>query len=163
MPVTLLYVDQARWELDEHIRTDLRRIYDDAPEERIQTREVTPFIEQHLHDRQFFACAHFNGHLLGAVAIFEADDRAWWLSELCVRKVSRRRGVGSRLMALLGEKAKQESRKLRIETDTLPLADRLLLSKLGYRPFSGDTLNVGRAVGSGAFSDYVELDPQGKG
>ncbi len=93
------------------------------------------------------------------MAIQEADDRAWWLSELCVRKTTRRRGVGSRLMALLGEQAKQDGRVLRIATTTLPLADRVLLSKLGYRPMAGESSEPGLT----ATSDFVELDPQGKG
>ncbi|WNL42881.1 acetyl-CoA sensor PanZ family protein [Halomonas sp. PAMB 3264] len=165
MPVTLLYVDQTRWETDDAVRQELSRIYADAPRERLRTRTVAPFIDQHLvqSPRQFFACARFNGHLLGAVAIYEADDRAWWLSELCVKSSARRRGVGSRLMALLGEQAKEDGRTLRIDAGSLPLADRILLSKIGYRPFSAPP-----AAGSGALSDsgiheYVELDPQGNG
>ena len=90
----------------------------------------------------------------------EADDRAWWLSELCVRKTTRRRGVGSRLMALVGEQAKQDGRVLRIATTTLPLADRVLLSKLGFRPVAETSSS---APDLPATSDFVELDPQGKG
>ncbi|MBP5978591.1 MAG: acetyl-CoA sensor PanZ family protein [Halomonas sp.] len=160
MPVTLEHVDLARWDTDEQVRLDLIRIYEDAPKERVPTQEVLVFIEQHLNANHFFACAHFNDHLLGAAAIQEASDRAWWLSELCVRKITRRRGVGSRLMALLGEQAKQEERKLRIETTHLPLADQVLLSKLGYRP---GTNAEGPASGKPLISNFVELDPQGKG
>ncbi|MGO2243013.1 MAG: acetyl-CoA sensor PanZ family protein [Halomonas sp.] len=159
MPVTLHHVDQARWEADEQVRLDLVRIYQDAPQERIPTPTVEPFIDAHFNGRHFFACALFNDRLLGAVAIQEGTDRAWWLSELCVRTTTRRRGVGSRLMALLGEQAKQEGRVLRIETSSLPLADRVLLSKLGYRPMS----NPMTPAGMPATSDFVELDPQGKG
>ncbi|OJA05586.1 acetyl-CoA sensor PanZ family protein [Halomonas sp. QHL1] len=160
MPVTLHHVDQARWEADEQVRLDLMRIYQDAPQERMPTPTVEPFIEQHFAGQHFFACALFNDRLLGAVAIKEGEDRAWWLSELCVRKTTRRRGVGSRLMALLGEQAKQENRVLRIATSTLPLADRVLLSKLGYRPMANPETPV---AGMPATSDFVELDPQGKG
>ena len=85
MPVTLQYVDQARWEADEQVRIDLVRIYEDAPQERMPTPTVLPFIEQHLSGQHFFACALFNDRLLGAVAVQEGADRAWWLSELCVR------------------------------------------------------------------------------
>ncbi|MGO2581366.1 MAG: acetyl-CoA sensor PanZ family protein [Halomonas sp.] len=159
MPVTLHHVDQARWEADEQVRLDLVRIYQDAPQERMPTPTVEPFIDAHFNGRHFFACALFNDRLLGAVAIQEGTDRAWWLSELCVRTTTRRRGVGSRLMALLGEQAKQEGRVLRIETSSLPLADRVLLSKLGYRPMS----NPMTPAGMPATSDFVELDPQGKG
>lgn len=77
-----------------------------------------------------------------------------------MRKTTRRRGVGSRLMAMLGEQAKQEGRVLRIETSSLPLADRVLLSKLGYRPMANAQP---QAAGKPATSDFVELDPQGKG
>ncbi len=157
--MTLQNVDQARWEADEQVRIDLVRIYEDAPQERMPTPTVLPFIEQHLSGQHFFACAHFNDRLLGAVAIQEGDDRAWWLSELCVRKTTRRRGVGSRLMALLGEQAKQEGRVLRIATTTLPLADRMLLSKLGYRPVADSSPESDQQ----ATSEFVELDPQGKG
>jgi GNAT superfamily N-acetyltransferase len=160
MPVTLHHVDQARWEADEQVRLDLVRIYQDAPQERMPTPTVEPFIEQHFEGQHFFACALFNDRLLGAVAVQEGEDRAWWLSELCVRKTTRRRGVGSRLMALLGEQAKQEGRLLRIETSTLPLADRVLLSKLGYRRMANPEIP---AAGMPATSDFVELDPQGKG
>ena len=63
-------------------------------------------------------------------------------------------------MALLGEQAKQEGRVLRIETSSLPLADRVLLSKLGYRPVAPES----SAPSDDAItSDFVELDPQGKG
>ncbi|WP_235040322.1 acetyl-CoA sensor PanZ family protein [Vreelandella profundi] len=159
MPVTLHHVDQARWEADEQVRLDLVRIYKDAPQERMPTPTVEPFIDAHFNGRHFFACALFNDRLLGAVAVQEGADRAWWLSELCVRITTRRRGVGSRLMALLGEQAKQEGRVLRIETSSLPLADRVLLSKLGYRPMA----NPMTPAGMPATSDFVELDPQGKG
>lgn len=160
MPVTLKYVDQARWEAEEQVWIDLVRIYEDAPKERMPAPSVMPFIEQYLKEPRFFACAHFNDRLLGAVAVQEAADRAWWLSELCVRKTTRRRGVGTRLMALLGEQAKQQGRVLRIATTTLPLADRVLLSKMGYRPVANDQAS---APGAPATSDFVELDPQGKG
>jgi len=160
MPVTLHHVDQARWEADEQVRLDLKRIYQDAPKERMPTPTVEPFIEHHFAGQHFFACALFNDRLLGAVAVQEGEDRAWWLSELCVRKTTRRRGVGSRLMAMLGEQAKQEGRVLRIETSSLPLADRVLLSKLGYRPMANP---ASPSPDLPATSDFVELDPQGKG
>ena len=76
------------------------------------------------------------------------------------RKTTRRRGVGSRLMALVGEQAKQDGRVLRIATTTLPLADRVLLSKLGFRPVAETSSS---APDLPATSDFVELDPQGKG
>ena len=83
----------------------------------------------------------------------ESEDGAWWLSDLCVRKTTRRRGVGSRLMALMAAWAKAQHTTLRIETTSLPLADRMLLSKLGYRPVKTSA----SVPGMPATSDYVEL------
>ncbi|MYL25016.1 acetyl-CoA sensor PanZ family protein [Vreelandella massiliensis] len=158
MPVTLHHVDRARWEADAQTRLDLVRIYQDAPDDRMPPHTVEPFIEQHLKAQHAFACALFNARLLGAVALKEAEDGAWWLSDLCVRKTTRRRGVGSRLMALLAEQAYAEGRAVRIKTASLPLADRVLLSKLGYRPVEQPAVEPGKP----ATSDFVELDPQGR-
>lgn len=160
MPVTLQTVDQARWDACEQERVDLLRIYADAPEERMRVDSPETFILQHLEARHFFACARFNDRLLGAVAIEVAADGAWWLSQLCVHKSTRRRGVGSRLIALMGELASEQGRVLRIATAALPLPDRILLSKLGYRPVSLPPPGDATAARHG---EFVELNPQGKG
>ncbi|MDN6180095.1 MAG: PanM family protein [Halomonas subglaciescola] len=133
MPVTLHHVDQSRWEQDAQARRDLLRIYLDAPAERIALPSAEPFITQHLHAGRGFACALFNARLLGAVAVDQAGDGTWWLSDLCVRKTTRRRGVGTRLMTLVAEQAKAEGRDLRVATASLSLADQMLLARLGYR------------------------------
>ncbi len=153
MPVTLQIVDQARWDADAQAQLDLMRIYHDAPQERMPAETVESFIDQHLSAQHCFGCAHFNDRLLGAVAMVKGEDSAWWLSDLCVRKTTRRRGVGSRLMALLAEWSIRQNSILRIETTTLPMADRMLLSKLGYRPVKG----ADKAPGVTADCDYVEL------
>ncbi|WP_346796360.1 acetyl-CoA sensor PanZ family protein [Halomonas sp. Bachu 37] len=162
MPVTLQYVDQSVWEADAQKRLDLERIYQDAPQERI-ANSATRFIEQHLAAGHCFACALFNERLLGAVVVEVVPD-AWWLSQLCVRKTTRRRGVGTRLMALMADRAAEERRVLRIATRSLPFADRVLLSKLGYRPVatSSPAAATSEAMNSVDESDYVELVPQGK-
>jgi GNAT superfamily N-acetyltransferase len=137
MSVTLHYLDQAAWEADARAREDLARIYADAPAERLPA-PVDDFIRDHLREGHFYFCARFNGRLLGAVAVQDADA-AWWLSHLCVRATTRRRGVGSSMLALVGESARREGRRLRVHGSQLPLADQLLLSRLGYRPTpSGD-------------------------
>ncbi|WP_069383101.1 acetyl-CoA sensor PanZ family protein [Halomonas caseinilytica] len=149
MPVTLQRVDQATWESDAQARTDLLRIYADAPIERLP-QEPEAFIREHLAATRFFCCAHFNDRLLGAVAV-HTDADAWWLSHLCVRKTTRRRGVGSRLLTLTGEAAHHEGCRLRMVSSQLSMADHMLLKRLGYRlPQTGD---------------YFELDlpPKGAG
>ncbi|WP_163559743.1 acetyl-CoA sensor PanZ family protein [Halomonas sp. NO4] len=147
MPVTLYFVDQAAWEADAQVQQDLQRIYADAPAERLPV-PVDEFVHDHLGAGNFFGCARFNDRLLGAVAI-RPDAEAWWLSELCVRKTTRRRGVGSRLLALVSSAAHEQGRQLRAPASQLPLADQLLLSRLGYRLH--DT------------GDYFELDTPSQG
>lgn len=143
MPVTLQFVDHSRWACDSQVQHDLERIYDDAPAERLP-QPVAAFIQTWLDAGRSFGCAHFNDRLIGAVAI-HVDDQAWWLSHFCIRKATRRRGVGSRLLALIGDAAREEGRTLRVSAPELPLADQLLLSRLGYRLH--------------AAADYFELRP----
>jgi len=131
MPVTLQQVDQAAWEADAQVRLDLARIYADAPAERLPL-PVDEFIRDHLASGHLFSCARFNDRLLGAVAV-KSDHNAWWLSNLCVRRTTRRRGVGSRLLALVSENAHAAGRRLYADSSRLPVADQMLLTRLGYR------------------------------
>ncbi|WP_051234283.1 acetyl-CoA sensor PanZ family protein [Halomonas halocynthiae] len=132
MPVTLQCVDHTAWDADSQLHTDLRRIYNDAPEER-RPIPVDEFIQNHLAAGQVFFCARFNDRLLGAMAVVEEDD-VWWLSHLCVRKTTRRRGVGARLLKLVSERAHQQGSRLCVASQHLSMADQLLLSRVGYRP-----------------------------
>ncbi|XKE45835.1 acetyl-CoA sensor PanZ family protein [Halomonas organivorans] len=149
MPVTLDRVDHAAWEADAQVQTDLVRIYADAPAERLSL-PPDAFIRVQLEDAGFFCCARFNDRLLGAVAV-SPDDEAWWLSHLCVRKTTRRRGVGSRLLALTSAAAHEDGHRLRVMASELPFPDQMLLSRLGYRLTQA--------------GDYFELDlpPKGAG
>lgn len=131
MPVTLHLVDKQGWDADAQTRHDLQRIYKDAPAERLH-QPVEDFIAEQLAAGHFFGCARFNDRLVGAAAI-NADSRAWWLAELCVRKETRRRGVGSRLLLLIGEAADAAGCELRVFSSQLSVADQLLLIRLGYR------------------------------
>lgn len=131
MPVTLHLVDKAVWASDPQVRHDLQRIYADAPAERL-AMPVDSFLRKHLEAGHFFGCARFNDRLLGALAI-RIDDQAWWLSELCVRKTTRRRGVGSRLLTLVSDAARTAGKELRTLSSQLPVADQVLLTRLGYR------------------------------
>lgn len=131
MPVTLHHVDRAAWEADAQVQVDLARIYADAPQERLPSA-VDAFIDDHLAAGHAFLCARFNDRLLGAVAVRD-DGVAWWLSHFCVRKPTRRRGVGSRLLLLVGEAAGAKGRPLRAEAAQLQMADQVLLSRLGFR------------------------------
>lgn len=140
MPVTLQHLDQNRWEEDAQARQDLIRIYLDAPAERMADTAAEPFIRQRLQAGNGFACAHFNARLLGAVVLAPAANGDWWLSDLCVRATTRRRGVGTRLMALVAAEAHAEGHDLRVANATLTHADRMLMSRLGYRSDGDESL-----------------------
>jgi ribosomal protein S18 acetylase RimI-like enzyme len=131
MPVTLHPVDRAAWEADAQAQLDLARIYADAPQERLPA-PVDAFVQNHLTAGHTFLCARFNERLIGAVAQRD-DGEAWWLSHFCVRKTTRRRGVGTRLMTLVGQAASAQGRSLRAEVTQLQMADQVLLSRLGFR------------------------------
>ncbi|WP_458524567.1 GNAT family N-acetyltransferase [Onishia taeanensis] len=131
MPVTLLKVAKAEWERDPQLALDLSRIYADAPAERLPL-PADDYIRDQLERQGTFCGARFNDRLLGAVAMTEIDD-AWWLSHLCVRKTTRRRGVASRLVTLICQEAFREGYLLRVAASTLMLGDELLLKRLGFR------------------------------
>ncbi|GAA5171683.1 MULTISPECIES: acetyl-CoA sensor PanZ family protein [Halomonadaceae] len=129
MPVTLERLDHARWTADAEAGAELSRIYQDASPELLPV-PAEAFVRGHLESGGEFYCARFNGRLLAAVGL-RREPGAWWLSHFCVREATRRRGVGSRLMALVAAAAGDAA--LRIETDQLPLESQLLLVRLGYR------------------------------
>lgn len=132
MPVTLEEVDHARWAADAQVATDLSRIYHDAPAERLP-QAADDFVREHLQSHGTFCCALFNARLLGAVSVRKTPG-VWWLAHVCVRRTTRRRGVGSRLMALVAEAARRENSVLRVEASQLRMEEQLLLTRLGYRP-----------------------------
>ncbi|MFD2192020.1 acetyl-CoA sensor PanZ family protein [Pistricoccus aurantiacus] len=144
MPVTLRKVDHASWKADAQTARDLIRIYADVPP-RCLPLATEAYIRRHLETGGIFCCAHFNDRLLGAVAVNRTSD-AWWMANFCVRKSTRRRGVGSRLLALVGEAAANDDCVLRVSLAGLEMSDQLLLARLGYR-----------LVEAG---DYYEFDPK---
>lgn len=77
--------------------TDLAKIYADAPEWLLTPyASAEALIEAALADGSLIA-GRFNDRLLGA-ALLQRSDNSWRLSHLCVRKLTRKRGVGRRLL-----------------------------------------------------------------
>ncbi|MGC3875276.1 acetyl-CoA sensor PanZ family protein [Halomonas sp. GXIMD04776] len=132
MAVTLTEVDHACWLKHSQVEADLARIYHDAPSERLP-QVADAFVESHLKSGGVFCCALFDDRLLAAVSV-QKKTEAWWLAHFCVRKSMRRRGIGSRLLALIAEAAHEQGKALRVEANQLQLEDQLLLTRLGYRP-----------------------------
>ncbi|MBK5378011.1 acetyl-CoA sensor PanZ family protein [Pseudomonas sp. TH43] len=92
---------------------DLQKIYRDAPEWLFApfSREAE-LIESALADGCFIA-GRFNDRLLGAARL-QRHHNVWYLSHLCVRKVTRRRGVAERLVNQAQKMASQAGAELRL-------------------------------------------------
>ncbi|WP_136254175.1 acetyl-CoA sensor PanZ family protein [Onishia niordana] len=144
MPVTLHKVGKAEWERDTQLALDLSRIYADVPAERLPL-PADDYIRDQLERQGIFCCARFNDRLLGAVAMNVVDE-AWWLSNMCVRQTTRRRGVASRLVTLICQEAYRDDYLLRVAASTLLLGDELLLKRMGFK-----------LVADG---EHYELDPK---
>ncbi|WP_168012696.1 acetyl-CoA sensor PanZ family protein [Halomonas salinarum] len=144
MPVTLHKVGKAEWERDTQLALDLSRIYADVSAERLPF-PADDYIRDQLERQGTFCCARFNDRLLGAVAMNVVDE-AWWLSNLCVRKTTRRRGVASRLVTLICQDAYRDGYLLRVAASTLLLGDELLLKRMGFKLVAG--------------GEHYELDPK---
>jgi len=93
--------------------TDLAKIYADAPEWLLTPyASADALIAAALADGSLIA-GRFNDRLLGA-ALLQRGDQAWRLSHLCVRKVTRKRGVGRRLLEETQRQASEAGKPLRL-------------------------------------------------
>ncbi len=133
MPVLLTIVndktDQA------HIE-QLEKIYTDAQPERLaqlpNINSAKSFVDTILQspDHSFY-CGLFNDRLIAAIAISQQSN-AWQISHLCVRSITRRRGVGSRLLTLVIEAAKANNMATQVSTSALMAQDHIILQRMGY-------------------------------
>ena len=77
--------------------TDLGKVYADAPDWLLAPyASVDALLADGIGSGQLIA-GRFNDRLLGA-ALLQRGDTHWRLSHLCVRKVTRKRGVGRRIL-----------------------------------------------------------------
>jgi GNAT superfamily N-acetyltransferase len=91
-------------------RIDLAKIFADAPTWLLAPyADAAALIETALADGSLIA-GRFNDRLLGAALLQRAEPH-WRLSHLCVRKITRRRGVGKRLL--------EESQRMAGEADKM--------------------------------------------
>lgn len=94
-------------------RTDLEKIYADAPVWLLAPyADAAALIDAGLAGGHLIA-GRFNDRLLGA-AWLESDADGWRLSHMCVRKITRGRGVASRLVATARQQAGDSGRPLRL-------------------------------------------------
>lgn len=93
--------------------TDLAKIYADAPDWLLAPySSADTLIAAALADGSLIA-GRFNDRLLGAALLQRGDD-AWRLSHLCVRKLTRKRGVGRRLLEETQRQASETGKPLRL-------------------------------------------------
>ena len=93
MPVVVQRLTQP----SDQDRQDLLKIYADAPQWLLAPfADAGELVERGLAEGRLFT-GRFNDRLLGAAWV-ERDGETWRLSRLCVRQVTRYRGVARRLL-----------------------------------------------------------------
>lgn len=85
-------------------RTDIAKIYAEAPDWLLPPYSSAADLLQHNLEQGNLIAARFNHRLLGA-AILHKGDTEWQVSHLCVREVTRMRGVARRLLSELQREA----------------------------------------------------------
>ena len=125
MPIVVELLNQATYQDQQ----DLQKIYRDAPD-----WLFAPFtgdmqlIEDCLQEGSLIA-GRFNDRLLGAARLQQHQD-VWHLSHLCVRKITRRRGVAERLVNEAQKMASQSGATLRLLAPAGHLEAQALAAKL---------------------------------
>ncbi|WP_072342856.1 MULTISPECIES: acetyl-CoA sensor PanZ family protein [unclassified Pseudomonas] len=108
---------------------DLQKIYRDAPAWLFDPfSDATQLIEQCLEEGSLIA-ARSNDRLLGAARL-QRHQNAWRLSHLCVRNITRRRGVAERLVSEARRMAAPSGAELHLLAPTGHLPAQALAAKL---------------------------------
>ncbi|MCW8276186.1 acetyl-CoA sensor PanZ family protein [Pseudomonas sp. PCH199] len=125
MPVIVELLNEATPEDQQ----DLQKIYGDAPQWLFAPfAGDTQLIETCLQDSSLIA-GRFNDRLLGAARL-QRHPEVWHLSQLCVRKITRRRGVAERLVREAQTMAAQSGATLRLLAPVGHLEVQALAAKL---------------------------------
>ncbi len=125
MPIVVESLTEATYQDQQ----DLQKIYQDAPPWLFAPQaDGQHLIETALADGSLIA-GRFNDRLLGAARLERRAD-FWLLSQLCVRKVTRRRGVAERLVAEASRMARLSGAQLRLQAPAGHLEAQALAAKL---------------------------------
>lgn len=92
-------------------QTDLDKIYADAPDWLLAPYASATVLLQDNLPHGHMVGARFNARLLAA-AIVQRDQDRWQVSHLCVRKITRMRGVARRLLSELQREAARQGASL---------------------------------------------------
>ncbi|MBA1381464.1 aspartate 1-decarboxylase autocleavage activator PanM [Pseudomonas brassicacearum] len=125
MPIVVEHLEQATHQDQQ----DLQKIYRDAPAWLFAPfSDATQLIAGCLEEGSLIA-ARFNDRLLGAARL-QRHQNAWRLSHLCVRNITRRRGVAERLVSEARRMAQQDNAELRLQAPAGHLEAQALAAKL---------------------------------
>lgn len=125
MPIVVESLHQASYQDQQ----DLQKIYHDAQGWLFAPlRDAVELIATGLQDGTLIA-GRFNDRLLGAARLQRHQD-AWHLSHLCVRSITRRRGVAERLVSEARKMAEQQGATLRLLAPAGHLEAQALAAKL---------------------------------
>lgn len=114
MPVTIEFITAPSTQ-DLH---DLQRIYQDAPPWLVaDTSTGEQLIAQGISQGRLLA-GRFNSRLLGAALLGPIDDKNWQLSHLCVRQITRGRGVARRMLEEAGRLAHEAGAEVHLSVPT---------------------------------------------
>ncbi|CAD5105913.1 acetyl-CoA sensor PanZ family protein [Zestomonas carbonaria] len=126
MPVIVEAVRQP----SDQDRSDLAKIYADAPDWLLAPHaDGAALVAAGLAAGTLIA-GRFNDRLLGA-ALLERGDGHWRLSHLCVRKVTRGRGVGQRLLDEARRLAREAGAPLHLAAPAGHLESQALAARAG--------------------------------
>ncbi|MEZ1318687.1 acetyl-CoA sensor PanZ family protein [Pseudomonas fluorescens] len=116
-------------ELTSQDQQDLQKIFHDAPQWLFAPFDDTAqLIASGLQDGVLIG-GRFNDHLLGAARLHRRPE-VWHLSHLCVRKITRRRGVAERMVNEARKMASQSGATLRLLAPAGHLEAQALAAKL---------------------------------
>ncbi|HEY9035572.1 MAG TPA: acetyl-CoA sensor PanZ family protein [Pseudomonadales bacterium] len=137
MPVFLETVSAP----SEQDHADLQKVLADWPESLppLHAADIShsDFLKQLLADpAQQVLGGRFNGRLIAMVWLEGSTQDTCTLRALCVRKLTRSRGVGERLLTLLGQQLDKTGQQLICDLP-MPLPTRAWIGQYGFR--SGDT------------------------
>jgi ribosomal protein S18 acetylase RimI-like enzyme len=135
MPVILEHLT----DLSADDRSDLIKLYQDYPSppthpshvEKSPDKDPQHWISNNLSNGLLLFAGRFNGRLLCAVWA-KPSPSGWQLLHLCVRSVTRRRGVARQLLTLLSQYADARHIALSINASDAPEKLTPLLAELGF-------------------------------
>ena len=126
MPVYVEFVRQP----SAQDRSDLAKVYADAPAWLLAPHaDADALIAAGIASGRLIA-GRFNDRLLGAALLHRGAD-CWHLSHLCVRKVTRRRGVATRLLDEAQRMAREAGKPLRLRAPKDHLESQALAARTG--------------------------------